>query len=185
MGISAEDFIALYTGAQPALQRFVAAHVPDYHEVQDVLQEVAVCLWRKFSDYQPGTSFQRWAIKVAQNMSLHARRSHARRRVVLSPKLSEQVAEYYAAQEFSDVEARRRALDRCIEKLPPDYRDVVAARYAGQKRCDQIARESNCKDSLIRTRLTRIRILLRRCVKETLGLNVPAAEPVRVSHSRV
>src|SRR6186713_204431 len=77
-GASHEEFLKLYAATQPALQHFLAAHISDLHEVDDLLQEVAVCLWKKFSQFTPGTSFRKWAIGVARFEVLHARRAHAR-----------------------------------------------------------------------------------------------------------
>src|SRR5678815_5021173 len=81
-----QDFLKLYASAQPALQHFIAAHIPDLHEVDDLMQEVAVCLWKKFSQFVPGTSFRSWAIRVAQFEILHARRAHARHPALQLPQ---------------------------------------------------------------------------------------------------
>ena len=37
-----ESFIALYASAQPVLQRFICAHVPDLTAAEDVMQETAI-----------------------------------------------------------------------------------------------------------------------------------------------
>ena len=165
-----EEFLPLYASAQPGLHRFVAAHIPDLHEVEDVMQEVVITLWKNFGDYVSGTSFQSWAIRVAQYKVLHARRSHGRRRMVLSPKLAERALLRYEALDFGTAEARRRALDRCQEKLPPVQRDLVRARYEQGLSCAQIALEKNRNEQHIRVQLFRIRITLRGCVHAVLGL---------------
>ena len=109
--MTTEQFLSLYTAAQSALRQFILAHIPDLHEAEDVMQEVAVLLWKKFPEFEPGTSFPKWAIRVAQYEILHARRAHARRRIVLTPKLSDRAAERYETMDFAQVETERRALE--------------------------------------------------------------------------
>lgn len=173
-----ESFLSHFTSAQPVLQRFVAAHIPDLHEVEDVMQEIAICLWKNFDDYDLGSSFRRWAIRVAQYKVLHARRSHARRRVVLTPGLADRAAELYSNLDFETVEARRRALDHCLERLPPAQRELVVERYRSGKTCARIARQRGSKESLVRTRLCRIRSALRKCVNTFLGPSSGKAKEV-------
>ncbi len=164
-----EDFLGLFTAAQPGLQRFVAAHLPDLHEVQDVMQEVAVTLWKNFHEYRPGSSFRSWAIRVAQFKVLHARRDHARRRYILTPALEEKVARHYEELDFEQIESRRRALDRCLEKLPGPHRDLVLARYRKGLSCGEIARSRSAPEERVRVQLFRVREALRQCVNGALG----------------
>ena len=171
-----DEFLALFASAQPALQRFIAAHLPDLHEVEDVLQEVAICLWKNYADYAQGTPFRLWAIRVAQYKVLHARRAHARRRLVLTPALADRAAERYAALDFETAEARRRALDRCIDQLPAPQREILLARYRRNRSCVRIARESGRDENHVRILLFRIRDVLRRCLSRSLGSAAAAAE---------
>lgn len=171
-----DEFLAQYSLSQPALQRFIAAHLPDPHEVEDVLQEVAICLWKNFDDYAPGTSFLKWAIRAAQFKVLHARRARARRRWVLTPALADRAADYYAGLDFETAEARRRALDRCIERLSPPQRELLLARYRRDLSCARIARESGRTENHVRILLFRIRAALRKCVGRFLGPAAVAGE---------
>jgi RNA polymerase sigma-70 factor (ECF subfamily) len=133
------------------------------------MQEVAVCLWKKFSQFEPGTSFRRWAIRVAQFEVLHARRSHARHPALLLPQLSDDACERYADLDAGDVEARRRALDRCLEQLPPEQRDLILARYRDEQSGEALAREWGRKENHVWVLLFRIRTALRQCVEGRLS----------------
>jgi RNA polymerase sigma-70 factor (ECF subfamily) len=166
-----EEFLKLYVTAQPALQHFLAAHIPDLHEVDDLMQEVAVCLWKKFTQFVPGTSFRKWAIRVAQFEVLHARRSHARHPALLLPQLTELAAERYADLDIGTVEARRQALDRCLEKLPAGQRDLILARYQDERSGRDLAGEWGRKENHVWVQMFRIRTALRQCVEGALGAN--------------
>ena len=163
------QFITLYTSAQPALQRYIAAHLPDLHEAENVLQQVAVLLWKKFDRYEQDTSFKAWAFRIAQYEVLHARRKHARSRLVLTPELSERAAEHYENVDFQSVETKRSALQSCLAKLRPAHSDLMMARYKRNRRCTEIAEEQGCAENKIRTQLCRIRAALRKCVDKVLG----------------
>jgi RNA polymerase sigma-70 factor (ECF subfamily) len=166
-----EEFLKLYATAQPALQHFLAAHIPDLHDVDDLMQEVAVCLWKKFTQFVPGTSFRKWAIRVAQFEVLHARRAHARHPALLLPQLTELAAERYADLDIGTVEARRQALDGCLEKLPAAQRDLILARYQDEKNGRDLAEEWGRKENHVWVQMFRIRTALRQCVEGALGAN--------------
>jgi len=159
-----EGFLKLYASAQPALQHFLAAHIPDLHEVDDLMQEVAVCLWKKFSQFVPGTSFRKWAIRVAQYEVLHARRAHARHPLLQLPELTELAAKRYAEIDIATVEARRQALQRCLEQLPVKHRDLILSRYQDQKSGQDLAADWGRKENHVWVQLFRIRTALRQCV---------------------
>jgi RNA polymerase sigma-70 factor (ECF subfamily) len=160
-----EEFLKQYASAQPALQHFLAVHIPDLHEVDDLMQEVAVCLWKKFSEFIPGTSFRKWAFRVAQYEILHARRAHARHPALLLPQLTEEAAERFEATDVESVEARRRALERCLERLPAPQRELILARYRSERSGRELAKDWGHKTNHVWVQLYRIRTALRRCVE--------------------
>jgi RNA polymerase sigma-70 factor (ECF subfamily) len=168
-GANQEGFLKLYASAQPALQHFIAAHIPDLHEVDDLMQEVAVCLWKKFSQYVPGSSFKSWAIRVAQYEVLHARRAHARHPSLRLPQLTEDAVTRYAEMDLKAVEERRRALEGCLERLPSAQRDLILARYRGERSGRDLAQEWKRKENAVWVQLFRIRAALRHCVDGKLA----------------
>lgn len=164
-----ESFLKLFASAQPALQHFLAAHLPDLHEVDDLMQEVAVCLWKKYSQFIPGTSFKAWAIRVAQFEVLHARRAHARHPELRLTQLTEDAAARFADLDVGTIEARRRALDRCLKQLPAPQRELILARYHSERSGRDLAGEWGRKENAVWVQLSRIRGALRLCVEGTLA----------------
>jgi len=169
MPLSHEEFISLYTAAQPAIQRYVSYHIPDYHAVQDVMQKTAVALWKKAGEYETGSDFQRWAVTVARYEVLLARRAVARGRLVLTDDLCERVEARAGGMTFDRIEGERRALSTCLARLSVRQRDVLKERYAEGKTCARIARERGANQGQVRTQLCRIRAALRRCIARALG----------------
>ncbi|MBN1672646.1 MAG: sigma-70 family RNA polymerase sigma factor [Kiritimatiellae bacterium] len=167
-----ETFIGLFATAQPALQRFVCAAIPDFHEAEDVLQKVAAVLWKKFGEYQEGTLFQVWAMRVAQYEILHARRSHARSLLIVNEALAERAAEHFSAFTLERDERMQQALAHCLEQLPSAQGRLVAQRYRDGMACKTIAEKLGRKPGEIRTQLCRIREKLRACIHSRLGASV-------------
>ena len=83
-----ERFTLLWTAAQPIVGSYIGSLVPDFQEAEDLLQEVALVLLRKFPEYDDRRPFVAWALGVARFEVLHARRSHARSFVAAQSDLS-------------------------------------------------------------------------------------------------
>ncbi|MDF1754020.1 MAG: sigma-70 family RNA polymerase sigma factor [Verrucomicrobiales bacterium] len=72
---SSQQVTRLWTSAQPVVSAFVASIVVNPHDREDVLQETALAVVNSFDTYDPGRSFQGWAIGVARNqIRLYLRR---------------------------------------------------------------------------------------------------------------
>ena len=56
-----DSFIELFNAAQPDLSRYVYSMVRDRDAVDDVMQDLAVALWKKFDDYDPDRPFLPWS----------------------------------------------------------------------------------------------------------------------------
>ncbi len=65
-------------------------------------------------------------------------------------------------------EELRRALRRCLDRLNPDSRAILAKRYEGGSRIERIADDLRLNVVTVRVRLHRIRMALRRCVEGEL-----------------
>lgn len=165
---SKTQFAALFAMAQPGLQRFIRSSIYSAHEAEDIMQEVAVVIWDKFEEYEPGTSFQAWAIQIAKYKILHLRRSYARNKVILSETLLDQAANFFVDSSYEETEIRQEALEECLRNLPEKHRTIMSMRYQKEESCINIANALNRKVGQVRTQLSRIRSSLRDCVENKL-----------------
>ena len=55
-----EEFMTLLTANHRRIFQHILAMCPSLQDAEDVLQETNLVLWRKFSQYQRGTSFLAW-----------------------------------------------------------------------------------------------------------------------------
>lgn len=169
MSTDHDQFLALLASAQPGMQRFVCAQIPNMHDAEDVLQKATVLLWRKFPEYREGTSFKAWAIQVARYEVLHARRSYARSKCVFTDELIDRIADDCAGTSVMDVEARSRALDGCLMKLSDPQRRIIESHYRERLTFESIARACGRTAEQLRVQLFRLRAVLRKCISDTLG----------------
>ena len=69
-----ESFLRLWTQHEPELRAFVRSCCPRAQEVDEVMQEVTIVAWRKFSTLDNRDAFGAWACMIARYELLMARR---------------------------------------------------------------------------------------------------------------
>ena len=160
-----DDFLRRFTTAQPALRRFILAQIPNDPEAEDILQETSLVLWRKFAQYNPEKSFTAWAMGIARNEVLHARRSASRHAKVLTDEVIDRLAERVEAL-APTLDRRRSYLEHCLEKLSDRPRTVLEMHYRQGTPTERIAATLNSTVNAVRLLLYRSRQVLARCVAE-------------------
>ena len=164
---SQEQFTRLWTEAQPKLASYLNALVPDFQEAEDLLQDVAVVLLRKFPDYDPQRPFIGWAIGIAKREVLMARRRHARNFLCYQAELLERITEAYEelAPELDD---RSRALRECLRLIKGRAGELLRLRYDDALKPLDIARHIGMAVIAVRVMLSRTRSALRECIERKL-----------------
>jgi RNA polymerase sigma-70 factor (ECF subfamily) len=166
-----EEFVRLLGQNQRRLFLYVMSLVPNYNDAEEVLQETNLVLWREFGQFTLGTSFAAWACKVAFHQVLAWRKRRQRDRLELSDAWLEAIADEVSATADA-LEERAQALAGCIDKLPPQHRDMLRLRYSEGQSIEAIAgRVGRTVDAVYRV-LSRIRQTLYDCVSRTLAREV-------------
>lgn len=162
------DFLRLYVEHEPSLRGFVRSLVPTLEDANDVMQEAAMALWKRFGSLDAPENFRRWAFGVARLEALEFLRKKSRDRHVFGEDLLAQLAD--DAEEMADqfVE-ERKALDVCLQKLPSDQRSLVEAAYAPGARMDELATRIGRTAMAVYKSLHRIRMMLTDCTKRELS----------------
>lgn len=163
-----ERFLRLFLKLEPSLRVFLRSLLFTHEEVRDVMQETAAVLWRKFDPDMDDTAFCRWAFGVARMEALTFRRDRARDRHVFGEDVFELLAQT-VSQQSESLDAERRALDRCLQKLPEEQLRLVQAAYAPGVRMDHLARELGRSAMSLYKNLHRIRLALSECARRELA----------------
>ncbi|MBI1367025.1 MAG: sigma-70 family RNA polymerase sigma factor [Planctomycetes bacterium] len=167
---NAEQFVTQLTAAQTAIYAYILTLLPDRGAAEDVLQETNLTLWRKADQFEAGTNFTAWACQIAHYKVLGHRRSSMRDRHVFCEATLERLAARLDAG-VAQLNDRRDALRRCLDKLSDDQRDLLRKRYepdgSVQRLADEIARPvGSVSQTLYRLRQALLECIRRRLAEE-------------------
>ena len=161
------NYVRLWTRHQAEVGRYVQTMIPNGSAAGEVLQDVSVRLWEKWSEYDPERPFVPWAIRFAYLEVLKWRQRQARERLVFSDELLEQIHAAYE-DEAPLMEARRKALDGCLEKLSTQERRWVMRRYERHGALQDEARSEGMSLNQIYYAMEQIRARLLDCIGRTM-----------------
>jgi RNA polymerase sigma-70 factor (ECF subfamily) len=160
-----EELARLWTESQPVVGAYILSLLPDFHQSEDVLQQVAVSLVREFDKYDRARPFLPWALGIARNLAMKSRRDVARSSEhLLGEALIDQIQD--AFQEQTDAwEAIRRTLRNCLREQPQKVSELLRWRYAYDLKPADVALKMGITAATVRVMLHRAREVLRRCIK--------------------
>jgi len=169
--ISATGYHESVTRLQRDLHAMLWTVLRSQTDVDDVLQETNLALWRKANEFDPGRDFRAWAFGIARIQVLAFRKRQARNhRMSFNQELIELLIDEEAADPHTAAE-KHIALTKCLEKLPQPRRDLVLLRYTDGSSVNALAAEMNKSPKAISEVLRRIRLRLRECIEGNLAKN--------------
>ncbi len=163
-----ERFSRLLVAHTQRIYGFIFALVHDHAAAHDILQDVSAVLWRKFDRFEPGTDFGAWAMSVARLSIFEWRRAQKHLPLQLDDEQLGLLADEAMAV-GCQFEARREALQRCLEKLAGRDRQLLAARYEEDQSVHSIADRVQRTRMAIYKRLDKLHALLLDCVDRRLA----------------
>lgn len=164
-----EDFLRRFTKTEPALRGFVRSLVPTKSDADDVLQEVAITLWKKFPEFSgaSGEEFRRWSFGVAKFKVLSWQRDKGRDRLVFSDQTLSVLAQ--DSETRSDkLSAQREALKTCLARLSSEQRTLVESAYESGTKIESLAKALERTAMSVYKQLHRIRMALAKCARAEL-----------------
>ncbi|MEZ6143132.1 MAG: sigma-70 family RNA polymerase sigma factor [Zavarzinella sp.] len=160
-----ERFLRHYASNEPAIRGYVRRLLPNREDVHDVMQDVALVLWKKFEELPNESDFRPWAFGVAKLQTLAWLRDKARDRL----KLSEETL-LLLADESTPVqpllEQHQEELEHCLEKLPAEEKLLLLAAYQPQAKINIVAQQSNRTVGAFYKWLHRTRMKLLACIQQ-------------------
>lgn len=162
------EFLGCFLKHQDDIRAFLGSIVRDRHACDDLFQEVALTLWRKFGEYDRSRSFGAWARGIAYLKVLQSFEQSKRLPVPLSPEAIEAIAEAYHQTE-AESPAVRAALDACLSALPEKSRHLITLRYEQSLKLSEIAALMESTVDAVHKALSRIRAALRKSIEQQLA----------------
>ena len=157
------EFVRLLKQHDRRLAAYVHAMVPDWNEAEDIVQDTCVRLWEQFDKYEAGTNFGAWACTVARYLVLASRKRSQHAHLYLRDEVLDALgAEFEQVQ--PEVASRLEALERCVEELPPEGRELLRACYGDDMQLNQVAAELNRSVGSLYTAVSRLRRQVHECI---------------------
>jgi RNA polymerase sigma-70 factor, ECF subfamily len=161
------DFGRLFVQYQPRIYGYIRSLVVCRADAEDLLQETASVLWRKFDQFQPGSNFLAWALQVARFQVMYFRQRQRRNVLQFSEKFLDAVAADTVA-ESARLGDLQRLLDACMERLAAADRELFALHYRSDATARSMAEQLGRPASTVYNAINRIRRALAECVQRAL-----------------
>lgn len=161
------EFMQLYSKAVPDVRAFLRKLLPSWHDVDEVLQETTIVLWKKFDSFEKGSNFTAWACVIARYEVLTYKRKKARDKHVFSDELLEIISEEALEQEEVLLH-ERDALKTCLSKLQDKQRKVLVSVYQTDQSIKTAAESLGKTATALYKMLRRLRELLLSCIEKEL-----------------
>ena len=159
-----EAYRAIIEKYRPVLLRYIRRiGCNDPHAAEDILQEVFISTYRNINSYDPALTFSSWIYRIAHNKTIsHFRSTAVRASVSLDH-------DEYVSLLPDDTPEQRESLDRsdkallqkALDALPEQYREVLVLCYLEEKSYDAIADILEKPPGTIATLIHRAKKLLR------------------------
>lgn len=163
-----ERFVAHFVRHQSSIYSFISTIVPNSMDVDEIMQDASLVMWKKFSQYSEGTNFRNWAFQVAKFTAMNHIRKVKRDRHVFTTQLVELLASDMETH-GTELEARRSAFRLCVTKLKENDRDLLAGCYSENQSIKQFASRLDRTPNSVYKQLNRIRRDLLTCIRSVHG----------------
>ena len=159
----------------PALRAFARTFYRETSEADDLVQETLTRALTSIHQFRPGTSMKSWLFTIMRNTFYTKVRVETRE----APGAAECVSLRPAADATQEWSARGREMERAIQRLPEQQREVLMLIGVLGVSYEEAAAICGCAMGTVKSRLNRARIRL----LEELGEATPDSSLERdVSH---
>lgn len=162
-----ELFVQLLTTFQRRLYVYVLTILADEHAAEEVLSDVNATLWQKKDEFQIGTSFSAWALKVAYFRTLSYVKKRRHDRHMFNDEFIAEIADA-ALDVAEENDLRSNALVDCLKKLSVSDRRLIDLRYGSGMPVQEIATQCRKTPNTVSQLLSRIRLALANCIERTM-----------------
>ena len=164
-----DEFVDLLQRSTGHILAYLNALLLNYNDAEDVFQESCVVLWRKFDEFQPGTNFLAWALRIARYKAMDFQKSRARRNAPWKQDLQLSLISDLAASNVNADDAGLDTLAECMKKLDEGDLQLVQVCYGDGVPVRQIAAELSRSPQSVHNSLRRIRLALLNCIERVLN----------------
>lgn len=151
---------------EPRVRGFLRGLLPSWHDVEEVVQEASLVAWRKFADFEEGTSFGGWFLTIARYETMSYRRRLARSPLVFSDELFNLMAE---EAEVEPQHVHRDQLEGCLDAMDSRNRDLLMKIYSSGVSMRELAKQSGRSEQAFYKVVQRLRSWLHKCISQAMA----------------
>ena len=134
-----ESFLGLYRSNEGRIFRYILALLPNYQAAEDIMQDTMLVMWRKYDQFEAGSNFAAWGMKIARFGVLKYRRTRKSGIVHFDTDTVENISGHVEGVVGPKERIYLEALEECTKKLPENSRKMVSLRYMEQMKIIDIA----------------------------------------------
>jgi RNA polymerase sigma-70 factor (ECF subfamily) len=163
------EFAARLREVQTRLYGYIHSLARDLNDADDLFQQTALIMWKKFDEYDRGRSFFSWACGIARLEVVNFLRSRTRRRLYFSDELNLLLIEAQEEMSLDNIDDRRDALASCMAKLRQRDQELLLECYQEGGGVNQAAGKRRRSPQSVFNSLRRIRRALFACISRSLS----------------
>ena len=151
-----ERFLEILEGNKKLIFKIANAYCRDREDRKDLMQEIALQLWRAFPKYDPQYALSTWIYRIALNVSISFYRKERKRKQKLDSGY-EAILEWTAEEDEEEIMAGEiRFLHQFIAKLNPLDRALMIL-YLEENKQEDIAHILGISKTNVATKIYRIK----------------------------
>jgi len=164
-----DEFVGLLQRATGQILAYINALLLNWDDAEDVFQETCIILWGKFDEFQSGTNFVGWALRIAQNKAMDFQKSRSRRAKFFKPELQALLLADMSVADPGAADDGLDALSNCMTRLDDGDRHLVQLCYGDGVRVRDVADRLGRTPQSVHNSLRRIRVVLLECIERSLN----------------
>ena len=160
------QFLKLFMNSQKVIHNYILSMVHDKSDAEDLTQETALLMWDKFDEFEPGTSFVAWGVKIAHYkvLSFFKAKKHLK---LFDDELLEHISGNYQ-EKLDEVEDKLEALEHCLTKLDNKDRKLLSHYYDQGLKVTQLTDVMGSSIHALYRSMARIHDSLFCCINRTI-----------------
>lgn len=156
--------MSLFLASEADVYRYVCAIVPARADADEIVQQTAVDLWKKFDQFDLSLPFTPLACRFALMAAKQWLERKQRWRTLLSDGLAERIADRRETT-LPAIHRRLGHLEACLDKLPAGQREIIESYYFRKLPVGRVATAAGRTVDAVYKALQRIRHALQECIE--------------------
>ena len=166
--------ITAWLEVQTTVSAYVRSVIPNYHDSEDVIQNIALVFVDKFEHLGTSRDLIAWSLKVARYEVANYFRAQNREKKLFDEKAMQRI-EYAYQSIHPEADEVKAALHECMKKLQGRPRTVLKLRYFRDTGIGDISRQLGISKNAVYIMLCRVRETLANCVKRKANIQWKAS----------